>query len=137
MPRAVVPVLTRSAGRNPPMTSGERSAAIFAWQIKCAVPNLKVVNFSGPDVRDPRLSSVLLSVFSLRFSAYLRDLCVETAVNAEVPRGTQRYAENRRETLLKFKTPPTFATFCGNTILTIPCAQVELNGTQDRTINSR
>ena len=33
---------------------------------------------------------VLLSVFSLRFSGYLRDLCVETAVNAE-------NAENRRE----------------------------------------
>src|SRR5215212_7667335 len=36
------------------------------------------------------LSSVLLSVFSLRFSAYLRDLCVETA-------------RKRRETLLKLR----------------------------------
>src|SRR5215216_3838534 len=42
-------------------------------------------------------SSVLLSVFSLRFSAYLRDLCVETAVNAE-------NAEVRREPQRK-KTP--------------------------------
>src|SRR5215204_1234315 len=41
-------------------------------------------------------SSVLLSVFSLRFSAYLRDLCVETAVNAE-------NAENRRESLTLYR----------------------------------
>jgi len=41
--------------------------------------------------------SVLLSVFSLRFTAYLRDLCVKTAVNAE----NAENAENRRETLLK------------------------------------
>src|SRR5215208_7690850 len=41
-------------------------------------------------------SSVLLSFFSLRSSAYLRDLCVETAVNAEnaeVRREPQRTAE--------------------------------------------
>src|SRR5215212_2386192 len=39
------------------------------------------------------MSSVLLSVFSLRFSAYLRVLCV-TAVSTQRSR---RYAENRRE----------------------------------------
>src|SRR5215210_6627764 len=63
--------------------------------------------FVSRQLRRRKMSSVLLSVFSLRFSAYLRDLCVETAVNpenAEVRREPQRYAEKIRHHRITTKT---------------------------------